>query len=423
MKKRLMAMGLCVALCVLCATGLALATESDGLVKYIGIALQDLTVRATMSASGEGIESIAQDEEIEIISQEGDWLLVLRNDVEGYVESGLVTITESLIVEDAPVEETEPPTSETFVPVYSARISKQASMRGTAETKGKLVATLYANDVVELGEVGEEWTAARKGGKFGFVLTKCIKDLDVLSPYRALEYGVCFPYAAKALRSTAIQGTVFGNLGELQTIPSEAVIAVGEPDSNGEIPMPYLRTVGTVNQSAVELEPVVPVTEAQPGDLVGVYSTFFTPDSDHKLKVGRLHNIEKGIQLIDNYVVKSGGKFSFNDLAAPYTQGNGYELGPIINYVSDKKSGFGGGICQVSTTLYNVLLQLPIEIVHWQTHSSRGIEYAPVGFDAAVGAGGLDLEFINQMPFAVRMRANVWEGVVTVRFYRDAEGQ
>jgi vancomycin resistance protein YoaR len=68
-----------------------------------------------------------------------------------------------------------------------------------------------------------------------------------------------------------------------------------------------------------------------------------------------------------------------------------------------------------------VALQLPMKIRHWQPHSSYGISYAPVQFDAAVGQGGLDLIFENTLPYAVRIAMNVWEGVVTVRMYHAGE--
>ena len=313
--------------------------------------------------------------------------------------------------------------AEDFEPVYTGRVTKKSSLRSIDSTSGKLVATLYRNDTVELGEVGEEWTPARKGGKAGYILTESLKDLNILSPYRALPDGEeVFPYAATALAPTAIVGTVYGQTDALQTIPKDAVVAVGGPDQDGGLLLPYKRTVGRISADSLQLERVVPAAEAQPGDLIGVFSTFFTADLSRDLLAGRLHNIQKGVELLDGRTVAPGEQFSFNEVCAPYTSGNGYKKGPIINYVSDKKSGYGGGICQVSTTLYNVLLQLPQEmaIVRWQTHSSRGIEYAPVDFDAAVGAGNLDLSFINDAPFAVRMRLNLWDGVVTVRMYRDA---
>ena len=93
-------------------------------------------------------------------------------------------------------------------------------------------------------------------------------------------------------------------------------------------------------------------------------------------------------------------------------------MGPIVNYVSSQKLGYGGGICQVSTTLYNAILQIPIGVIKTQVHSSYGISYAPLDMDAAVGKGNIDLRLQNTLPYDVRFALQAVGGVLTVRVYR-----
>ena len=309
-----------------------------------------------------------------------------------------------------------------FEPVYTARITVRSSLRSAPDENSKRVATLYKGDIVELGEIDEDWTPAQRAGKSGYVLTASLRDVEVLSPYHALPEGQrLFPFAATATDATVITGTLHRSMGQLHTLPKGAVIMVCAPDEDGSLLLPYKRTVGRVEGNRVGLEPVLPADEAQPGDLIAVYATFFSADLSRSLMAGRLHNIQKGVDLLNGLVIPAGEQFSFNDIAAPYTKANGYQLGPIINYTSSKKSGYGGGICQVTTTLYNALLQLDVGIVRWAPHSSKGIEYAPVGFDAAVGSGNLDFIFENDLPFAIRMALDVWDGVITVRLYRGMD--
>ena len=92
--------------------------------------------------------------------------------------------------------------------------------------------------------------------------------------------------------------------------------------------------------------------------------------------------------------------------------------GPIINYVSSQKLGYGGGICQVSTTLYNAILQIPIEVIKQQVHSSYGISYVPLDMDAAVGNGNIDLRLRNTLPYDGRFVLQAVDGVLTVLVYR-----
>ena len=86
--------------------------------------------------------------------------------------------------------------------------------------------------------------------------------------------------------------------------------------------------------------------------------------------------------------------FSFNALCAPYRHSNGYELAPNV---STDGFGYGGGVCQVTTTLYNAALTLPLQIEEWALHSKQGAVYVPQFFDAAVGNYS-DFTFVNLLP-------------------------
>lgn len=418
--RKVLSICICALLILFSIVPVSAQAEESRIVRYAGIATQDLTVRATKSQSGKRLERIKKGEIVQIISLEKDWFLVQKGDAEGYVVGALVDELEALDPEIPVPFIYNLPTVKKFKAVYSGKANKQISLRAVPEKDGKLLATIYENERLDLQGLGEEWTIARKGKKVGFVLTEFLKDLEVLNPYQALDDGKkAYPYAATVVRPMQAMGTVLGQTGILQTLPVGAVIAVGEPNENGDVLFPYKRTVGKLDGTALDLTPVVPVDEAQPGDLIAVFSTFFVPDGDDEIIAGRLHNIEQGVRLFDGMLLESNELFSFNKIAAPYTRSNGYMLGPIINYVSDKQTGYGGGICQVSTTIYNVLLQLPMDIKRWQPHSSYGIDYAPVEYDAAVGKGNIDLRFESSLPYRVQMKLDVCDGVVTVRFYRE----
>ena len=185
------------------------------------------------------------------------------------------------------------------------------------------------------------------------------------------------------------------------------------------VTLPYDRTTGRIYATGdLELEPVAAWNEAQNGDLIAVFSTYYDPEQRTQEQIGRLHNIMQGVERLDGVIVAAGEKFYFNDFCAPYTKSNGYMEGPIINYVSSQKLGYGGGICQVSTTLYNAILQIPIEVIKQQVHSSYGISYVPLDMDAAVGNGNIDLRLRNTLPYDIRFALQAVGGVLTVRVYR-----
>ena len=198
-----------------------------------------------------------------------------------------------------------------------------------------------------------------------------------------------------------------------------SILAVSALDEHMAVTLPYDRTTGRIQATSnLELESVNPWDEAQMGDLIAVLSTYYDPEQRTQAQIGRLHNILQGVERLNDVIIVAGEKFYFNDFCAPYTQSNGYMEGPIVNYVSSAKLGYGGGICQVSTTLYNAILQIPVEVIKWQVHSSYGISYAPLDFDAAVGNGNIDLRLRNTLPYDVRLAMQAEGGVLTVRVYR-----
>ena len=265
---------------------------------------------------------------------------------------------------------------------------------------------------------GGEWARVRKGDVVGYVRADHLRYYMRTDPYGPYVPGVVYyPYAAHVLEPTDIYDNETGEL--LRTVPANTILSVSALDMDMAVTLPYDRTTGRIQATAnLEMEVVVAWDEAQMGDLIGVFSTYYDPAQDTQEQIGRLHNIMQGVERLNDVIIPAGEKFYFNDYCAPYTKANGYELGPIVNYVSSEKLGYGGGICQVSTTLYNVLLQIPVKIVKEQPHSSYGIDYAPIDFDAAVGQGNIDLRFQNMLPYDIRLSLKLTEGVVTVLIYR-----
>ena len=89
------------------------------------------------------------------------------------------------------------------------------------------------------------------------------------------------------------------------------------------------------------------------------------------------------------------------------------------NISSDGK-GYGGGVCQLSTTLYNAALGLPLRIDRWKVHRERGVDYIPQYFDAAVGSYS-DLAFTNLLPYAISLEVLTQNGALTVLIRRADE--
>jgi vancomycin resistance protein YoaR len=107
---------------------------------------------------------------------------------------------------------------------------------------------------------------------------------------------------------------------------------------------------------------------------------------------GRGENIRLAASFIHNYLLAPGETFSFNKVTGHNIPGKGYKPAPII-VGNNVIPGYGGGVCQVSSTLYNAVLFSKLEIVERFPHS-RPIGYVPMGRDATV-SGHLDFKFRN----------------------------
>ncbi len=127
---------------------------------------------------------------------------------------------------------------------------------------------------------------------------------------------------------------------------------------------------------------------------------------------GRKDNIKVAARAINNTLVAAEDICSFNQVVGPRTKEGGFTEAPEI--INGKLSlGIGGGICQVSTTLYNALLTAKIKIVERHSHS-KDVSYVPDGQDAAVAWDYLDLKFKNNFSTPILIKAAVNGSQLTI---------
>jgi len=113
----------------------------------------------------------------------------------------------------------------------------------------------------------------------------------------------------------------------------------------------------------------------------------------------RAHNIDICVKAINGKILMPGEIFSFNEVLGERTKERGYMEAPVI--IDNKvESGIGGGICQVSSTLYNAILKAGIQDID-RTHHSLPSSYVGLGLDATVDWGNIDFKFINTLEYPV----------------------
>jgi vancomycin resistance protein YoaR len=141
--------------------------------------------------------------------------------------------------------------------------------------------------------------------------------------------------------------------------------------------------------------------------ILGEFQTAYDPGEEN-----RTHNILVAVAAIDNTIIQPQQVFSFNEKIGQVTRDNGYQLAPVIkdnHYELD----YGGGICQVSTTLYNAACLAGLEIIERHTHGIP-VPYIESGQDATVAMGILDLKIKNDFLEPVYLKCQAENGRLSV---------
>ena len=129
-------------------------------------------------------------------------------------------------------------------------------------------------------------------------------------------------------------------------------------------------------------------------------------------------NIARGSELISG-IYQPGDVFDGNKIMGPYNKGKGYLPAGALSDGTTTTS-YGGGTCQVSSTLYNALLQLPgINILYRRAHGENAAPYLPHGVDAAVGNKTQNVRWRNDYDFPIRVEAHTsGDGALCMLIYR-----
>jgi vancomycin resistance protein YoaR len=143
---------------------------------------------------------------------------------------------------------------------------------------------------------------------------------------------------------------------------------------------------------------------------IGQYVTYFNGYNEK-----RSHNITLAAEAINNHVVFPGETFSFNEVVGKRTEEKGYMRAPVI-VRGELSEDVGGGICQVSSTLFNAIDNAGGKIVQRYSHS-RSVPYVPPGRDATVSWYGPDFRFENNYNQPILIRAKSYAGRVVVTIH------
>lgn len=165
----------------------------------------------------------------------------------------------------------------------------------------------------------------------------------------------------------------------------------------------------------------VAMAESPKVEMIASFYTYYGDSGDN-----RKHNVKVAVEKIDGFTLAPEEEFSFNDVVGSRTEENGFKTAYIIKD-GEFVEGIGGGVCQVSSTLYNAVLLADLTITRVQAHSLP-VGYVAPSFDAMVSSGS-DFRFVNTLsaPITIKMtadgkyvRCNIY-GVAGRKVFRRSE--
>jgi vancomycin resistance protein YoaR len=160
----------------------------------------------------------------------------------------------------------------------------------------------------------------------------------------------------------------------------------------------------TKNELEEKNQNTKPTTEVQ----IATYTTTL-----YDKEQTRIENINLAISKLNGIIIQNNTEFSFNNTLGPMDENSGFKKATGFDSNGKKIKISGGGICQISSTLYNSALIAGFEITERHPHSRR-VYYVPKDKDATILYGSLDLKFINNSGAKIRIDASATESTVTI---------
>ena len=209
--------------------------------------------------------------------------------------------------------------------------------------------------------------------------------VDTIASIRALRR------LAPGLRVTPQNARIGLVSGRMKIVPERAGRALNLGASAARIKSQIEKNAATRQINLVSYINAPHVTRSQFKGITGALATFTTSFNPGKVK--RTGNMRIAIKVINGTFVKPGAVFSLNKTVGERTQARGYRTS-IVFLNGYKVPGIGAGVSQVTGTIFNAALLADLPIVEYRTHS-RPVTYLPVGRDATVAWGSLDMKWKN----------------------------
>lgn len=306
--------------------------------------------------------------------------------------------------------------------IYTCRILDKSSLFAEKSLNSRRI-VYNANSVsADVLYVGSAWAIVRYKNDIGYIKRERIYQVKPLDPVNTPPYGVFkHQYIATTADVCEVRKSMSDQDDSWVVLNPGTMLSIWQIRDGWAI-VPYWRSYGYINlNDLTDLIPVSPTdTPLSAETPIAAYTSYYNMEQS-QINKSRIINIRVACGRLSR-VMQPGESFNFNKDAGPYKASLGYQKAWVL--INGKSQpGYGGGTCQVSSTLYNALLQLPrIEILQRRPHGPAGAKYLPHGVDAAVGNDDLNLRFTNHYDFPIRVEGHSSDdGALLMLVYRAQE--
>lgn len=282
------------------------------------------------------------------------------------------------------------------------------------------------------GQLGMEWKntgvveEALQIGKSGSLITryKDKKDLEHEPKKLELSFDANTDKIKKYLKKNqgkmnqdAVDGGLRRENGVFTITGGEEGIAVNIPESTDTI-ADYIANEWDMKEASINLAAKVVQPRGTQEELSKVKDVLGTFSTDYSSsKAGRAANVSNGCSRINGTLLYPGDEFSVYEAVSPFDAEHGYQLAGSYENGTVVET-YGGGICQVSTTLYNAVIRAELEIKERYAHSMI-VTYVQPSMDAAIAGTYKDLKFTNNTDSPVYIEGVTGGGIITFTIYGE----
>ncbi len=305
--------------------------------------------------------------------------------------------------------------------LYTAAVTRNfpsstTSVYAAQDTESRVLAKYKPGQKLVVTDVFPNYLEISINGGVGYVLRHRVDNVVAIDPVNTPPYGVEVNRYFTTLENTVdVRQAPDESAASLITLTAGAKLSFIDVE-NGWARLIFKRQYGYVDTRLLSgLQMTAPAPEyGADGIPIAVYTSFYSLSTD-PLNLGRIENLKLCCKRMSR-VMQPGDILDFNNSVGPFEKSLGFQQAPVL-IDGEATPGYGGGSCQVSSTLYNVVLQLTgVNVLQRRPHGSNGAKYLPHGVDASSG----DLNFIirNDFAFPVEIDAHVQDGALFIAFYK-----